>query len=359
VFMVMELLAGETLAARLEREGPLPLDETLAVMAPVASALRAAHARGIVHRDLKPENIFLARSEGSDAIDVKVLDFGLAKPVSSTAGTTAITQTGAVMGTPYYMAPEQVYGEKDLDPRADVWALGAVLYECLGGEKPFTGENFGQVFRRISQAEFRPLRELAPGVPGWLADLVAQMLSHEREPRPSMSSVYDRLSSRPVADARARLTRPMAPQPTVRLALPSSGAEARPARPPELPAATHVATSASVRSPATTAWRRPWGLVAGGVFALVAVVVGATIARRPASPSSVAPVDVEALPATASTAPWPPAPPSAPPSSVEPPASASASEAPGSPPPAASAPLPKRGHPAGPPARDPLARGRF
>ncbi len=200
VFIVMELLVGEPLSELLARRGRLDVATTAALLAPVASALRAAHARGVVHRDVKPENIFLARvgndgTEG-DSTEVKVVDFGLAKPQPVfEAHDTAITQTGALMGTPFYMSPEQVYGQKDIDARSDVWSLGVVLYECLAGVRPFAGENFGQVFRGITQEHAQPVRELVPHVPRALDRLVSMMLAHGRDERPAMADVRDALAA--------------------------------------------------------------------------------------------------------------------------------------------------------------------
>jgi eukaryotic-like serine/threonine-protein kinase len=355
-FMVMELLAGETLAAQLTRVGRLSFPETMSVVLPVASALGAAHARGVVHRDLKPENVFLSRSSESDPVEVKVVDFGLAKPMAPDRQTTAITQTGAVMGTPYYMAPEQVYGEKDVDPRADVWALGVVVHECMGGAPPFTGENFGQVFRRISQEAPPPLREVAPDAPPWLEELVAAMLSHDREKRPSMARVHETLLHPPASVDSAR---PSAQTTTVqvthRLPPPAAVRHGTPAR---LPAATRTTASTSVRSPRTSAsWLSPV-VIAGSVVALVVVGVGTTVALRPGAARPVS-VDLGALPAatiattTATTTAPPPKP--------------AETEEPTSPTPNASSPsLAASATPAAPAARarptaapSPLARGRF
>src|SRR5207302_644895 len=121
-----------SLAALFKRAGSLPVPTLCALLLPVASALEAAHALGIVHRDLKPDNVFLSRR--GDDVDVKVLDFGIAKLTAVdglAARTQALTGTGSMIGTPYYMSPEQVVSEKDLDARADIWSLGVVLYEGL------------------------------------------------------------------------------------------------------------------------------------------------------------------------------------------------------------------------------------
>jgi len=185
--MVMDLLTGEALGDKLARQGALTVDETAQIMAPVVSALGTAHALGIVHRDLKPENIFLARSaDGESRIEVKVLDFGIAKLAHAVEldQTGAVTGTGAVLGTPYYMALEQAYGEKDIDHRADIWSLGVVLYECLAGRRPIEGDNFGQIIKFLTHGTIPPLTEVAPHVPADISQLVARMLERAREDRP-------------------------------------------------------------------------------------------------------------------------------------------------------------------------------
>jgi serine/threonine-protein kinase len=200
LFMVMELLAGESLGARLGRVGRLSIDETVAVTMPIASGLRAAHAQGVVHRDLKPDNVFLATGAPGEPVEVKVVDFGIAKPTAPEAQATAITETGTVMGTVFYMSPEQVFGQRDVDGRTDVWALGVVIYECITGERPFVGENFGQIFRAISLVNARRLREVAPHAPPWLDELVSRMLTRDRAKRPSMSEVLDVLAAAASSD---------------------------------------------------------------------------------------------------------------------------------------------------------------
>jgi serine/threonine-protein kinase len=184
--LVMDLLAGETLGARLARLGALPVHEVLTLLLPVVEALEQAHKKGIIHRDLKPENIFLHRPQGGD-VSVKVLDFGIAKLTATegdAAGTGSLTGTGAVIGTPWYMAPEQVYGERDIDPRADIWALGVILYECLAGVRPVEGSSVGQVLKRILKEGIVPVERRVEAVPPELAALVGRMLAHDREGRP-------------------------------------------------------------------------------------------------------------------------------------------------------------------------------
>jgi len=177
LFLVMEWLDGEPLEARLRR-GPLTVHETVTLATRVAEALGAAHRRGFVHRDLKPSNLFLPDGR----IDqVKVLDFGVARR----EGRTQLTQTGAMVGTPGYMAPEQARTGGQIDARADVFALGCVLFECLTGVTPFEGDDTAAVLAKILFGAPPRVSELWPAVPRGLDALIVQMLSKERSLRPS------------------------------------------------------------------------------------------------------------------------------------------------------------------------------
>ena len=144
-YLVMELLSGEDLAARLSRIGRLTPEQLVEIMQQVARAVSRAHDAGIVHRDLKPENIFLV-NEGDHEL-VKVLDFGIAKVAPGFAP--SATRTGVTMGTPYYMSPEQAEGKREVDHRTDLWALGVIASECLTGVRPFDGETFGELLLNI------------------------------------------------------------------------------------------------------------------------------------------------------------------------------------------------------------------
>ena len=153
LYYVMPYIEGETLRKRLERERQLPLDDAVRIAAETASALEYAHKRGIVHRDIKPENILL--HDGHPL----VADFGIALAVQQ-AGGSRLTQTGMSLGTPHYMAPEQAMGERAVDARADVYALGAVTYEMLAGEPPFTGPTAQAIVARVMTDRPRPLGEV-------------------------------------------------------------------------------------------------------------------------------------------------------------------------------------------------------
>jgi len=138
--LVMELLAGETLADKMKRTGPMAFVEAVAIILPAMRGVAAAHAHGVIHRDLKPDNIFLCMDADGSIRDCKVLDFGVSKLTVADAATTGdITLSGNVVGTPEYMAPEQVRAGKHADHRIDIYSLGVVFYEMLAGRPPFVG----------------------------------------------------------------------------------------------------------------------------------------------------------------------------------------------------------------------------
>ena len=214
--LVMDILTGESLSAKLLRAGTLPQDEVVRIAIDVLSALEAAHAIGIIHRDLKPDNIFLARTPGSKVDDIKVLDFGIAKVTTLNEGdaqAAALTRTDAMVGTPYYMAPEQVYGEKDIDPRSDLWSMGIVLYECLAGVRPTEGTNLGQIFKLVTVGPFPSLAEKAPRVSPSLAKLVGWCLERSRENRPKSATelreALERVRAGSTMDGAEVLARPV------------------------------------------------------------------------------------------------------------------------------------------------------
>jgi tetratricopeptide (TPR) repeat protein len=176
-FLVMELLEGEVLTQRLTR-GELTVEESLCFIRRTAEALAFAHSKGVIHRDVKPGNLFLV---GGDVERVKVLDFGIARATYQAVG---VTQTGAMLGTVGYMAPEQATGDRKLDPRVDVFALGCVFFECLAGRPAFPGEHAVAIFAKLLVEEPPRLRHVRPELPDQLDDLTARMLSKEPARRP-------------------------------------------------------------------------------------------------------------------------------------------------------------------------------
>ena len=192
--IVMERLEGEDLRHRLDR-GPLPVNEALAIATEVAEALRDTHAQGLIHRDIKPSNLFLSRNG-----HVKLLDFGIARLLPRAAGpdlprrrrSSGALQLGGA-GTIGYMSPEQALGEP-LDERADIFSLGAVMYEMLAGRLPFPALEQGEYLQQVIVDGPRPLAALRPGLPAPIVELVTQLLARDVKDRPtSMGEVYRRL----------------------------------------------------------------------------------------------------------------------------------------------------------------------
>jgi serine/threonine-protein kinase len=170
--MVMEYVDGPTLSQLLQG-GPLPPEAVAVLGSRLASALEHAHSHRILHRDVKPSNVMV-----SSLGEVKLMDFGIAKDEELVA----LTQEGIAVGTPSYMSPEMVGGEP-LDPRSDLFSLGVVLYECLSGEKPFTGKTAGEVFARIREGKPRRLSRLAPHAPRALVKAVTRAMAREPDRR--------------------------------------------------------------------------------------------------------------------------------------------------------------------------------
>jgi eukaryotic-like serine/threonine-protein kinase len=178
-YMVMEYLEGEDLAALVERVGPLPIHDAVDYLLQACEALAEAHAAGIVHRDLKPANLFLARRVDGSSI-VKVCDFGIAKATLDVAN---LTQTHAFVGSPVYSAPEQLLSAGAVDVRADVWALGVILYEFLTGAMPFTAQTIPELASRILGEAAPDVRLLRADVPAPLAVTIHQCLEKDLERR--------------------------------------------------------------------------------------------------------------------------------------------------------------------------------
>jgi eukaryotic-like serine/threonine-protein kinase len=186
-FVVMEFLEGEPLSELIMRDAPLPVERSLVIVKQVASALGAAHDKGIVHRDVKPENVYLVRRGDLDF--VKVVDFGVSKAVRTQEETGSewqrLTRTGAVLGTPLFMSPEQAGGGDDIDHRADIWATALILYECLTGELPFRGNNYLGVIAQIQNKDVQPPSALRPelGIPEAVDRMVMHGLEKDRTRR--------------------------------------------------------------------------------------------------------------------------------------------------------------------------------
>jgi serine/threonine-protein kinase len=249
-----------------------------------------------------------------------VLDFGICKLMSSEAlmsNESTLTRTGSVMGTPYYMSPEQVFGERDVDARADVWAIGVMLYECCTGQRPFEGENIGQLIKHVLSGSYRPLSEVAPHLPESLSVAIARMLTFDRTQRaPDLREVFEVLRATSTVSA---------PSFKGAAQLRSAPSEAPPdvalLRKPDLAAAVAEAkpsTSSSERRPnRALPWLAGLGLVLVGGAGTV-LIRGTLLAPTPSPPSLNAP----ALAASGAA----PSPPAAPLPTPSPPSSSIASE---------------------------------
>ncbi|MDB4940764.1 MAG: hypothetical protein JWP97_298 [Labilithrix sp.] len=229
-YMVMEALEGRDLARILKEDGPLGIEDAVDCMLQVCEALVQAHARGIVHRDLKPANLFLTRREDG-APHIKVVDFGISKILDpKVLGTDERDMTGAftVLGSPRYMAPEQLRNSKDVDARADLWSIGAVMFQIISGRAAFDAENNVHASLAVLTTEAPLLRELVPSASKKLEGIVNRCLSKDREARfQSAAELADAL--RPLAtkrtrDSLARLEEAKAePSVSIGLAVPSVG----------------------------------------------------------------------------------------------------------------------------------------
>jgi serine/threonine-protein kinase len=194
-YLVMERLIGETLADRIQSEGGLPFDDVIEIVTQVLSGLVAAHDKDIIHRDIKPENIFLTKRVGCPPV-AKLLDFGVSKMIAPIHNEREedldLTRTGMVMGTPFYMSPEQARGDRNLDARVDLYACGIILYEALTGRRPFTAANYNALLLQILTTSPRPARELRPALPQGFDEVLDKALARARDDRFQSAAEFQR-----------------------------------------------------------------------------------------------------------------------------------------------------------------------
>jgi Protein kinase domain len=247
-YLAMEWIDGVSLERRLAR-GVLSVEETLRIARAIADALAVAHAAGVIHRDLKPTNVLLTRETQA----VKLVDFGIAR----SEDVDGLTQTGQALGTPGYMSPEQARGSK-IDPRSDLFALGCVVFRCLGGRRPFAGSDIMQFATNLALHDAPPLREVAPDAPVAVEALVSHLLQKDPAARPA-SALHVRRTIDHILDA-VDTTNP---------------AETEPAPAPEHPTAATTRSPGNEPAPPTDKVQRAfdWRLIAMGLVAATAVVV--------------------------------------------------------------------------------------
>jgi serine/threonine-protein kinase len=298
-YIVMELLTGESLKARIERDTRFAPATALAIARQVAIALEAAHEQGIIHRDLKPENIFLLEDpDAPGGVRAKVLDFGIAKLVEDEVPNSVKTKTGAVFGTPRYMAPEQCKNAGGVDRRSDIYALGCILFEMLLGRPPFQYDNWGELVAAHIHLEPPRPREIDPELPAAIELVVMRMLAKQPQDR------YATMTEVSVAiedvwrntDRRDALFTPPKGLTTIR---PPGSAE----RTPLVGVAPTLPVAAEVSAPRVVARRRaPWiaGVVVIGAAAFTWVLLRGGDDARPAAPPPV-PATSEQRPAAVVT----------------------------------------------------------
>ncbi|MGF1469997.1 MAG: serine/threonine-protein kinase [Sandaracinaceae bacterium] len=307
VFIVMEYLEGESLAAALGR-GPIALRRALPITYQLCRALHAAHEHGIVHRDLKPENVFLTQQAGRQL--VKVLDFGISKVRRAQAEQVRMTRTGQLVGTPLYMSPEQAKGESDVDRRADLYATGVILFEMIAGAPPFEGRNYFELLWKHGNEPAPSIATRNPNVyaPAGLEAALERALAKDPDARFPTMEAFEAALLAAVPEV------PALPPPVSLPPEPPRGTavrerrlrpSARPTADAPRAAATTTAPTESLRVPVSR--RGPLiAVVVGGLLSLAAVVIA--LGRTPVAS---APEDVPPEPDGAAEAAAPPAPPGA------------------------------------------------
>ena len=305
-FLVMELLEGETLSARIRREGQLPASLAVDLIDQLLEALGAAHAAGVLHRDVKPDNCFLVQKGARTHL--KLLDFGISKflprkadgedsgDVAQAAGGDEhrMTKTGVVMGTPYYMAPEQARGRRELDHRCDIYAAGAILYEALSGRVPFDAENVNELLFKIALEAPAKLRTLQASVDEGLERVVEKAMQREPGDRYASADDFRQALGPYLPEATSGRSSGERPRVVVRShppsAVPSEAGETAPmsaaqpnkaidaSRPPSGAAAV-MSRSGAVSAPAITERKSRWVPLAGVFGAAVLALAVWALAR--------------------------------------------------------------------------------
>lgn len=282
-FIAMELLEGESLARRLRRLGPLSPAETFDVFSQLVRALARAHAAGIVHRDLKPDNVFLVRNDEEQL--AKVLDFGVAKWTAPDISESGLTRPGSVVGTPYYMSPEQIQGSREIDHRADLWALAAIACECLTGRRPFEAPDFAQLAVMLLGNQGRPLpSSLGPvpeGFDAWFSRATDPDIHRRFQTAREMAQTLAPLCDASPSSLGNDYSGGYAPGYPGGRSLTSTRQDA--------PSMAAVSNTASRVPLATGLWQRPIAKLVGATVVSTLLVTGAVVfwlARRPSPEAS-------------------------------------------------------------------------
>jgi serine/threonine-protein kinase len=359
-YMVMEYLDGETLTDRIKSRGRLTPSEATVLVKQVLQGLAAAHAAGIVHRDLKPDNIFILKEKAGTRDYVKIIDFGISK-FAEQGASSRMTRTGALMGTPHYMAPEQATGSSEIDRRTDIYAVGIILYEAVTGRVPFQAETFNQLLFEIALAKITPasqlVPDLSPGIDSIIMKASARDPAHRFQTCEEFSAALDewQASGRAVSippeqsiEAIVAATVKTAPLPSVSGDSMAGLAPATRSAAPSLSGASGVgipagsvagaASAAAPGQPTLNSWANSQAVVPRsntpvvvatvlGVLLLGGGALGAYLMLRPGDTSAAAPgvsaaPSAEPVPVAATVEPAPVAPAAsapAPASSVEPP----------------------------------------
>jgi serine/threonine protein kinase len=295
VYMAMDLLVGEDLDQCIMRLGALDPIVAVKIAVQACRGLKAAHDAKIVHRDIKPANIYLAENPKEDSLSIKVLDFGIAKinDEKATSGHAKLTQTGAVMGSPLYMSPEQAKGSGEIDERTDVWSLGAVLYEMLAGRPPHdTQGGVGELIIAICTMPAASIQKVSPWVTGEIADVVHRCLDLRRELRFADATELLAALEALVPDGSV-VTKSMivAPTPAARALSASRVRPRSPSAPGFSEADTGILSPAPALARTNPSSTRPtaprssrWGIIASvGVLACIGAAIGFSVHAKSAA----------------------------------------------------------------------------
>jgi serine/threonine-protein kinase len=293
-YIVMELLDGKDLSYVLAERGPLPVHEVVQAIIDACDALSEAHARGIIHRDLKPANLFFAKRANGN-VTLKVLDFGISKTTSTEPGahSRGLTGTCALIGTPSYMSPEQIREVRNVDARADIWALGVTMYELLIGSVPFLGEAFADLCVAVMLNAHRSITAQRPDVPPALEAIVDRCLAKEAGARfTSATELADALRALGTAPAMTRDARKPSVAPT---ALPAGSAQRDPKRSGPVNAPMTIMPVTTSHPPEWTPPETRTGVfVVGGIVMMLVIGAAGLFALRRTGDKSAAGTSADA-----------------------------------------------------------------